>query len=60
MGLLTDPRAGNGDMAKFILKWEKPLCYILYILGIGWMMLLASPYINESELNVLAAGGLFT
>ncbi|XP_031784449.1 glycosylphosphatidylinositol anchor attachment 1 protein isoform X1 [Nasonia vitripennis] len=48
MGLLTDPRAGNGEMAKFILKWEKPLCYILYILGIGWMMLLASPYINEN------------
>jgi hypothetical protein len=48
MGLLTDPRAGNGELAKLILKWEKPLCYLLYIAGIIWTMLLALPYFNDS------------
>ncbi|XP_014214858.1 glycosylphosphatidylinositol anchor attachment 1 protein isoform X1 [Copidosoma floridanum] len=48
MGLLTDPRAGNGEMAKFILKWERPLCYMLYFAGIIWLMLLVLPYFNDN------------
>ncbi|XP_058793026.1 glycosylphosphatidylinositol anchor attachment 1 protein [Phymastichus coffea] len=48
MGLLTDPRAGNGEMAKFILKYEKLLCYLLYFAGIIWMMLLALPQFNDN------------
>ncbi|KAL7297374.1 hypothetical protein TKK_0009759 [Trichogramma kaykai] len=48
MGLLTDPKAGNGEMAKFILTWEKVLCYLLYFCGIIWMMCLAHPFFNDN------------
>lgn len=49
MGVLTDPRPGNGEMVKFIVRWEKPLCYLLYTAGIIWLMLLALPYFNDSK-----------
>lgn len=49
MGLLTDPRAGTGKLIKLVLKWEKPLCFILYIGGIIWLMLLALPAFNDSK-----------
>ncbi|CAB0037830.1 unnamed protein product [Trichogramma brassicae] len=49
MGLLTDPKAGNGEMAKFILRWEKVLCYLLYFCGIIWMMCLAHPFFNDKQ-----------
>ncbi|XP_043786986.1 glycosylphosphatidylinositol anchor attachment 1 protein [Apis laboriosa] len=48
MGLLTDPRAGSGKIIKFLLKWEQPLCYFLYISGIIWMLLLALPVFNDN------------
>lgn len=48
MGLLTDPRAGTGKIIKLLLKWEKPLCFILYVTGVIWLMLLASPMFNDS------------
>lgn len=48
MGLLTDPRAGNGELAKFVLKWEMLLCYLLYFSGMIWTVLLAVPYFNDS------------
>jgi glycosylphosphatidylinositol transamidase len=47
MGLLTDPRAGTGKIIKLILKWEKPLCFVLYISGLVWLMLLALPAFND-------------
>lgn len=46
MGLLTDPRAGTGKIIKLLLKWEKPLCLILYVGGVIWLMLLALPAFN--------------
>lgn len=52
MGLLTDPRAGNGKMMKFILRWEKVLCCLLYLAGVAWMMLLALPEFNDSMYNL--------
>jgi len=48
MGLLTDPRAGTGKIIKLLLKWEKPLCFVLYIGGVVWLMLLALPAFNDS------------
>lgn len=49
MGLLTDPRAGSGKIIKFLLKWERPLCFFLYISGIVWILLLALPIFNDSK-----------
>ncbi|XP_017881920.2 glycosylphosphatidylinositol anchor attachment 1 protein [Ceratina calcarata] len=48
MGLLTDPRAGSGKIIKFLLKWERPLCGLLYISGIVWILLLALPTFNDN------------
>ncbi|KAK1132162.1 hypothetical protein K0M31_016288 [Melipona bicolor] len=48
MGLLTDPRAGSGKIIKFLLKWERPLCFFLYISGIVWILLLALPIFNDN------------
>ncbi|CAL7943658.1 unnamed protein product [Xylocopa violacea] len=48
MGLLTDPRAGSGKIIKFVLKWERPLCLLLYISGIIWILLLALPAFNDN------------
>ncbi|XP_024943463.1 glycosylphosphatidylinositol anchor attachment 1 protein isoform X2 [Cephus cinctus] len=48
MGLLTDPRTGNGKIIKFVLQWEKWLCFFMYIGGIIWTMLLALPVFNDS------------
>ncbi|KYN22789.1 PREDICTED: glycosylphosphatidylinositol anchor attachment 1 protein [Trachymyrmex cornetzi] len=48
MGLLTDPRAGTGKIIKLLLKWEKPLCFVLYIGGVVWLMLLALPAFNDN------------
>ncbi|KAG7188931.1 hypothetical protein KM043_008532 [Ampulex compressa] len=48
MGLLTDPRSGTGRMIRFVLKWEKPLCHVLYFSGIIWAMLWALPAFNDS------------
>lgn len=48
MGLLTDPRAGTGKIIKLLLKWEKPLCLVLYVGGVIWLMLLALPAFNYS------------
>ena len=48
MGLLTDPRAENGKVIKFVLQWEKIICYTLYFTGIIWSMLLALPNFNDS------------
>lgn len=48
MGLLTDPRAGTGKIIKLLLKWEKPLCFTLYVGGVMWLMLLALPAFNDS------------
>ncbi|EZA48989.1 hypothetical protein DMN91_011736 [Ooceraea biroi] len=47
MGLLTDPRAGTGKIIKLILQWEKPLCFVLYVGGLVWLMLLALPAFND-------------
>lgn len=49
MGLLTDPRAGNMKIIKFILQWERSLCFLMYISGIVWMLLLALPAFNDSK-----------
>ncbi|XP_043277849.1 glycosylphosphatidylinositol anchor attachment 1 protein isoform X2 [Venturia canescens] len=49
MGLLTDPRASNVKMIKFILQWEKSLCFLMYISGIVWMCLLALPTFNDNS-----------
>ncbi|XP_077270201.1 glycosylphosphatidylinositol anchor attachment 1 isoform X1 [Temnothorax americanus] len=48
MGLLTDPRAGTGKIIKLLLKWEKPLCFVLYVGGVIWLMLLALPAFNDN------------
>ncbi|XP_033339508.1 glycosylphosphatidylinositol anchor attachment 1 [Megalopta genalis] len=48
MSLLTDPRAGSGKIIKFLLKWERPLCFLLYISGIIWLLLLALPAFNDN------------
>lgn len=47
MGLLTDPRVGTGKMIKFLLKREKQLCFLLYIAGVIYTMILAVPVFNE-------------
>ncbi|XP_063983235.1 glycosylphosphatidylinositol anchor attachment 1 protein [Diachasmimorpha longicaudata] len=47
MGLLTDPRAGNAEMIKFLLRWEKALCFVIYLGGVVWMAMLASPIFND-------------
>ena len=51
MGLLTDPRAENGKIIKFILQWEKMICYLLFVVGITWMVLLALPNFNDSKIK---------
>ncbi|XP_003707027.1 glycosylphosphatidylinositol anchor attachment 1 [Megachile rotundata] len=48
MGLLTDPRAGSGKIIKFLLKWQRPLCFFLYISGVIWILLLALPVFNDN------------
>ncbi|XP_051172002.1 glycosylphosphatidylinositol anchor attachment 1 protein [Leptopilina boulardi] len=48
MGLLTDPRAGNMKLIKFILRWEKSLCFLMYLGGIVWTMLLATPTFSDN------------
>ncbi|XP_046738972.1 glycosylphosphatidylinositol anchor attachment 1 protein isoform X1 [Diprion similis] len=48
MGLLTDPRAGNGEVIKFVIKWEKLLCLTLYITGVIWFVSLAYPEFNDN------------
>lgn len=48
MGLLTDPRAGTGKIIKLLLKWERPLCFALYVAGVVWLMLLALPAFNDN------------
>ncbi|XP_076247523.1 glycosylphosphatidylinositol anchor attachment 1 [Calliopsis andreniformis] len=48
MSLLTDPRAGSGKIIKFLLKWERPICFLLYISGIIWILLLALPAFNDN------------
>lgn len=53
MGLLTDPRVGTGKMIKFLLKREKQLCFLLYIAGVIYTMILAVPVFNERKNNFL-------
>ncbi|XP_053596120.1 glycosylphosphatidylinositol anchor attachment 1 protein [Microplitis demolitor] len=48
MGLLTDPRAGNMKIIKFILQWQKLLCFLMYIAGVTWISLLALPAFNDN------------
>ncbi|XP_012253852.2 glycosylphosphatidylinositol anchor attachment 1 protein [Athalia rosae] len=48
MGLLTDPRAGNGVVIKFLMKWEQLLCATLYTNGILLFMSLAYPQFNDN------------
>ncbi|XP_076663317.1 glycosylphosphatidylinositol anchor attachment 1 [Andrena cerasifolii] len=48
MGLLTDPGAESGKIVKFLLKWERSLCCLLYISGIIWILLLALPMFNDN------------
>ncbi|XP_012526778.2 glycosylphosphatidylinositol anchor attachment 1 protein [Monomorium pharaonis] len=48
MGLLTDPRAGTGKIIKLLLKWEKPLCFVLYVGGVIWLTFLALPAFNDN------------
>ncbi|XP_011310365.1 glycosylphosphatidylinositol anchor attachment 1 protein [Fopius arisanus] len=48
MGLLTDPRAGNVEMIKFLLQWERSICFFIYISGVVWMGMLASPMFNDN------------
>lgn len=53
MGLLTDPRAGNVKMFKFLLKWESLLCFILYICGIVYLALLPLPMFNDGMFIII-------
>ncbi|XP_060515996.1 glycosylphosphatidylinositol anchor attachment 1 protein isoform X2 [Cylas formicarius] len=48
MGLLTDPSGGQGKFAKTLLKCYKPLCIVLYGVGVVWFCALASPSMNYS------------
>ncbi|XP_031830500.1 glycosylphosphatidylinositol anchor attachment 1 [Nomia melanderi] len=48
MALLTDPGAGSGKIIKFLLRWERPLCFLFYISGIIWLLLLALPTFNDN------------
>ncbi|XP_029052423.1 glycosylphosphatidylinositol anchor attachment 1 protein [Osmia bicornis bicornis] len=48
MGLLTDPRAGSGKIIKFLLKWQRSLCFFLYVSGVVWILLLALPAFNDN------------
>ncbi|XP_017795411.1 PREDICTED: glycosylphosphatidylinositol anchor attachment 1 protein [Habropoda laboriosa] len=49
MALLTDPGAGSGKIIQFLLKWERPLCFCLYVSGIVWILLLALPIFNDNN-----------
>lgn len=49
MGLLTDPRAGNMKIIKFILQWQKLICFLMYIAGVTWISVLALPVFNDSK-----------
>lgn len=48
MGLLTDPRTENMRLIKFILKWEKYLTFLMYLGGIVWTFLLATPTFSDN------------
>ncbi|XP_033222343.1 glycosylphosphatidylinositol anchor attachment 1 protein [Belonocnema kinseyi] len=48
MGLLTDPRTENMKLVKFILKWEKYLTFLMYLGGIVWTFLLATPTFSDN------------
>ncbi|KZC05172.1 Glycosylphosphatidylinositol anchor attachment 1 protein [Dufourea novaeangliae] len=48
MGLLMDRRAGSDKVIKFLLRWERSLCFLFYILGIIWLLLLALPTFNDN------------
>ncbi|CAD6209732.1 GSCOCG00010820001-RA-CDS [Cotesia congregata] len=48
MGLLTDPRAGNMKIIKFILQWQKLICFLMYIAGVTWISVLALPVFNDN------------
>lgn len=51
MGILTEPKTGSGKLVKFIMKWEKPMCYFLYIAGIIWLINLANPDVHDCKYN---------
>lgn len=46
MGLLTDPSAGQGKLIKLLLKYYRKLCILLYLGGVTYFVLLASPQLN--------------
>ena len=47
MGFLTDPHTENMKLIKFILRWEKTLCFLMYFGGVVWTMLLATPTFSD-------------
>ena len=47
MGILTEPRTESGKLVKFVTKWEKSMCYFLYIIGIFWLINLANPDVHD-------------
>lgn len=53
MGILTNPRAGTGNMIKLISRNEKQLCFLLYISGVIYTMMLAVPIFNDRKNNFL-------
>ncbi|KAF7285673.1 hypothetical protein GWI33_010251 [Rhynchophorus ferrugineus] len=48
MGLLTDPSSGQGKLTKFLIKFHKKLCALLYLGGVIWFCCLASSSFNAS------------
>lgn len=53
MGILTNPRTGTGNMIKLISRNEKQLCFLLYISGVIYTMMLAVPIFNDRKNNFL-------
>ncbi|XP_030754522.1 glycosylphosphatidylinositol anchor attachment 1 protein [Sitophilus oryzae] len=48
MGLLTDPRSGQGKLTKLLIRFYKKFCVLLYVGGIFWFCALASPSLNAN------------
>ncbi|XP_066963017.1 glycosylphosphatidylinositol anchor attachment 1 protein isoform X3 [Macrobrachium rosenbergii] len=47
MGLLTDPGVERSRLPALLEKYHRPLCVILYVLGIGWFLALAHNSLNH-------------
>ncbi|XP_068203128.1 glycosylphosphatidylinositol anchor attachment 1 protein [Palaemon carinicauda] len=47
MGLLTDPGVERSRFPALLEKYHRPLCVMLYVIGIGWFLALAHNSLNH-------------